>query len=55
MKWAFVNGRIIVGDGRLFERGTVLVEGERITKVTEDSRRCRDCFPGGTDPDARVH
>ncbi|MBW1721486.1 MAG: amidohydrolase family protein [Deltaproteobacteria bacterium] len=35
MKWAFVNGRIIVGDGRLFERGTVLVEGERITKVTE--------------------
>jgi imidazolonepropionase-like amidohydrolase len=32
---AFVGGRVFVGDGRVFEQGTVLVEGERILKVSE--------------------
>jgi imidazolonepropionase-like amidohydrolase len=35
MNTAFVNGRIFVGDGRVLEHGTVLVEGERIVKVAE--------------------
>ena len=35
MLTAFVGGRVFVGDGRVFEQGTVLVEGERILKVSE--------------------
>lgn len=35
MNTAFVNGRIFIGDGRVLEHGTVLVEGERIMKVAE--------------------
>lgn len=31
----FVDGRILVGDGRVLERGSVLVEGERIAGVWE--------------------
>ena len=29
----FINGRIFIGDGRVIDRGGVLVEGERITRV----------------------
>lgn len=32
---AFVGGRVFVGDGKAFEQGTVLVEGERIVKVSK--------------------
>jgi imidazolonepropionase-like amidohydrolase len=32
---AFVRGRILIGNGRVFERGSVLVGGERILKVSE--------------------
>lgn len=32
---AFVGGRVFVGDGKAFEQGTVLVEGERIIKVSK--------------------
>ena len=35
MPTAFVDGPVIVGDGRILEHATVLVEGERITKVTD--------------------
>ncbi len=35
MTTAFVNGPVFVGDGRILEHGTVLVEGERIVKVAE--------------------
>jgi imidazolonepropionase-like amidohydrolase len=35
VKTAFLNGRVVVGDGRLLEKGSVLVEGERILSVTE--------------------
>jgi imidazolonepropionase-like amidohydrolase len=35
MNTAFVKGRVFVGDGRVLEQGTVLVEGERIVKVAE--------------------
>jgi imidazolonepropionase-like amidohydrolase len=34
MPTAFIDGPVIVGDGRVLEHATVLVEGERITKVT---------------------
>jgi imidazolonepropionase-like amidohydrolase len=33
MATAFVNGRVFVGDGRILEHATVLVEGDRIVKV----------------------
>jgi imidazolonepropionase-like amidohydrolase len=32
---AFMNGTVFVGDGRVLEHATVLVEGERIVKVAE--------------------
>ena len=32
---AFVDGSVIVGDGRVLEHATVLVEGEKIVKVAE--------------------
>ncbi len=35
MPTAFVNGPVILGNGRLLERATVLVDGERIVKVAE--------------------
>ncbi|NWF92801.1 MAG: amidohydrolase family protein [Syntrophaceae bacterium] len=35
MVTGFIGGRIIVGNGKVFERGSVLVEGERIAKVSE--------------------
>jgi imidazolonepropionase-like amidohydrolase len=35
MTTAFLNGTVFVGDGRVLEHATVLVEGERIVKVTE--------------------
>jgi len=35
MTTAFVNGPVFVGDGRILEHATVLVEGERIVKVAE--------------------
>lgn len=35
MTTAFVDGPVFVGDGRVLERATVLVEGERIVKVSE--------------------
>ncbi|MCK4984215.1 MAG: amidohydrolase family protein [Desulfobacterales bacterium] len=35
MAIAFVDGAVIVGDGRVLEHATVLVEGEKIVKVAE--------------------
>lgn len=35
MAIAFVDGPVFVGDGRVFEQATVLVEGEKIVKVAE--------------------
>ncbi|MBC8458432.1 MAG: amidohydrolase family protein [Deltaproteobacteria bacterium] len=35
MTTAFINGLVFVGDGRILEHATVLVEGERIVKVAE--------------------
>jgi imidazolonepropionase-like amidohydrolase len=35
MTTAFVEGPVFVGDGRILERATVLVEGERIVRVAE--------------------
>jgi imidazolonepropionase-like amidohydrolase len=35
MTTAFVDGSVFVGDGRILEHGTVVVEGERIVKVAE--------------------
>lgn len=35
MTTAFVDGSVFVGDGRILEHATVLVEGERIVKVAE--------------------
>ncbi len=35
MGFAFVNGRVFVGDGRVLEHATVLVEGNRIVKVAK--------------------
>jgi hypothetical protein len=35
MTIAFVDGCVIVGDGRVLENATVLVEGESIAKVAE--------------------
>lgn len=60
MLTAFVGGRVFVGEGRVFEQGTVLVEGERILKVSEgeipvpkDARRIaldgRTLLPGFID------
>jgi imidazolonepropionase-like amidohydrolase len=36
-KTAFVNGRLFIGDGRIVDRGTVVVEKDRIIDVTEGS------------------
>lgn len=35
MTTAFLNGTVITGDGRILENATVLVENDRITKVTD--------------------
>lgn len=35
MTVAFVNGRVVIGDDRVLEQGTVVVEGETIISVTE--------------------
>ncbi len=35
MTLAFLDGRVFVGDGRIMEHATVIVEGERIVKVQE--------------------
>jgi imidazolonepropionase-like amidohydrolase len=37
MTIAFVDGPVIVGDGRILERATVLVEGKKIVKVAKGS------------------
>jgi imidazolonepropionase-like amidohydrolase len=37
MATAFVDGRVIVGDGRILERATVLVEDEKIIKIAQNS------------------
>jgi imidazolonepropionase-like amidohydrolase len=39
MAIAFVDGTVVVGDGRVLEHATVLVEGERIEKVVEKNIR----------------
>jgi len=60
MQTAFVGGPVFLGRGRILERATVLVRGERIAKVTEgeahvpkDARRIslagRMLFPGFID------
>ena len=60
MLTAFIGGRVFVGDGSVFEHGAVLVEGERILKVSEgeipvpkDARRIaldgRTLLPGFID------
>lgn len=45
MSIAFVDGRVVVGDGKVLERASVLVEGERILKVAAKNfktpRGCR--------------
>jgi imidazolonepropionase-like amidohydrolase len=44
MSIAFVEGRVVVGNGRVLERASVLVEGERIVKVAaKNFRPPRDC------------
>ncbi|MBW1919198.1 MAG: amidohydrolase family protein, partial [Deltaproteobacteria bacterium] len=35
MAIAFIGGLVIIGDGRILEHGTVLLDGQRITKVIE--------------------
>jgi imidazolonepropionase-like amidohydrolase len=35
MSLVFVDGRVVVGDGRVLEHASVLVEGDRITRVVE--------------------
>ena len=37
MKIAFVEGLVIVGNGEFFEKGTVIVEGNRIMKVSKEN------------------
>lgn len=37
MATAFVDGRVIVGDGRILERATVLVEDKKIVKIAQNS------------------
>jgi len=60
MVTAFIGGRVIVGNGKVFEQGAVLVDGERILKVSEreipmlkDARRIdldgRSVLPGFID------
>ena len=39
MAIAFVDGTVVVGDGRVLEHATVLVKGERIEKVVEKNIR----------------
>ena len=36
MATLFRNGRVFIGDGRVFENGSVLVEGDKIAKVSEN-------------------
>ena len=38
MATAFIGGRVFVGDGRVLEKGTVVVEGQRIVKVARHGR-----------------
>jgi len=37
MTIAFIDGRVIVGDGRMLEHATVLVEDEKIVKIAQNS------------------
>lgn len=37
MKIAFIDGRVIVGDGRILEHATVLVEDEKIVEIAQTS------------------
>ena len=37
MKIAFVEGLVIVGNGEFFENGTVIVEGNRVMKVSKEN------------------
>lgn len=64
MATAFVNGFVFQGDGRVMEKATVLVEGERIAKIGKGSMEIpmgaerlslegRTLFPGSID--AHVH
>ena len=39
MAIAFVDGTVVVGDGRVLEHATVLVKGKRIEKVAEKNIR----------------
>lgn len=39
MNIAFVEGRVFIGNGEVLENGTVMVEGNRILKVTEGNIR----------------
>ena len=34
---AFVGGRVVVGNGQVWERASVLVEGDRILKVAQEN------------------
>lgn len=44
MSIAFVDGRVVVGNGRVLERASVLVEGERIVKVAaKNFKPPQDC------------
>ena len=36
-KTAFINGRLFIGDGRIVEKGSVVVEDDRIIDVTTGS------------------
>jgi imidazolonepropionase-like amidohydrolase len=64
MKTVFIGGKVFVGDGRIIENGTVIVEGDRIIGVAESgipvlddvkkiSLEDRMLFPGFID--AHVH
>ena len=36
MKTAFTNGPVFLGDGRILDKATVIVEGDRIVEITEE-------------------
>ena len=38
MTIAFVDGRVIVGDGRMIENATVMVEDGKILKIAQSSK-----------------
>ena len=51
MKIAFVEGLVIVGNGEFFENGTVIVEGNRVMKVSKENIP----IPIRKNPPARLH